>query len=88
LCSSPKGISELMNHSFFASIDWTNLEKKAIDPPFKPAVVSDEAFYFDTTFTSKTPKDSPGEKWLFKVRLHESRFLFRTAQLGSANLTK
>ena len=24
------------------------------------AVVSDEAFYFDPTFTSKTPKDSPG----------------------------
>ena len=31
--------------------------KRDINPPFKPAVVqTDDAFYFDTEFTSKTPK--------------------------------
>ena len=60
LCSGPNGMTDLMNHSFFSTIDWNRLKVRTIDPPFKPAVVSDEAFYFDQTFTSKTPKDSPG----------------------------
>ena len=60
LCSGPNGVADLMSHSFFSTIDWNRLKVKGIDPPFKPAVVSDEAFYFDPTFTSKTPKDSPG----------------------------
>uniref|UniRef100_A0A8C7DXK7 non-specific serine/threonine protein kinase n=1 Tax=Oncorhynchus kisutch TaxID=8019 RepID=A0A8C7DXK7_ONCKI len=32
-----------------------------IHPPFKPAVARpDDTFYFDSEFTSRTPKDSPG----------------------------
>ncbi|XP_050526354.1 ribosomal protein S6 kinase 2 beta-like isoform X1 [Daktulosphaira vitifoliae] len=54
------GIQELKDHSFFASIDWDKLYLKEIHPPFKPAVSrADDAFYFDSEFTSKTPKDSP-----------------------------
>merc|ERR1719369_1667263 len=60
LCSGPNGIDDLFQHSFFATVDWDKLKQKLQDPPFKPTVVSDEAFYFDATFTSKTPKDSPG----------------------------
>lgn len=31
--------------------------KREVGPPFKPAVVqTDDAFYFDPEFTSKTPK--------------------------------
>ncbi len=52
----PNGIKDLLNHSFFATINWEQLRQKKQDPPFKPPVVSDEAFYFDTSFTSKTPK--------------------------------
>ncbi|KAL1131536.1 hypothetical protein AAG570_011153, partial [Ranatra chinensis] len=56
-----EGVDEIKNHSFFATIDWDKLLRKAIQPPFKPGVSgADEAFYFDTEFTSKSPKDSPG----------------------------
>ncbi|CAL1689713.1 unnamed protein product [Lasius platythorax] len=54
------GVEEIKNHIFFATIDWDALYKKEIRPPFKPAVREDDAFYFDSEFTCKTPKDSPG----------------------------
>ena len=46
----------MKRHPFFASISWEALLAKRVAPPFKPTVVSDEAFHFDTAFTSKTPK--------------------------------
>ncbi|EFN71452.1 Ribosomal protein S6 kinase alpha-3 [Camponotus floridanus] len=54
------GVEEIKGHMFFATIDWDALYKKEIRPPFKPAVREDDAFYFDSEFTCKTPKDSPG----------------------------
>lgn len=55
------GVDEIKNHAFFSSIDWNALYKKQVIPPFKPAVSQeDDAFYFDTEFTCKTPRDSPG----------------------------
>jgi len=59
LCSGPNGIEDLKNHAFFASIDWDKLLKKQVQPPFQPTIVQDDAFYFDTEYTSRTPKDSP-----------------------------
>lgn len=50
-------MSEIKSHPFFATIDWDKLYHKKIDPPFKPAVSrADDAYYFDSEFTSKTPK--------------------------------
>lgn len=63
LGSGPQGIEELKRHPFFASISWENLYARKVSPPFKPVVRRtgmDEAFYFDTEFTSRTPRDSPG----------------------------
>ncbi|CAG5120317.1 unnamed protein product [Candidula unifasciata] len=61
LGSGVHGVEELKRHPFFATINWNKLLKREIQPPFKPAVVqTDDAFYFDKEFTSKTPKDSPG----------------------------
>ncbi len=38
------------------------LYKREISPPFKPACTrADDAFYFDTEFTSRTPKGE--RKW-------------------------
>ncbi|KAK0093679.1 hypothetical protein PV326_012928 [Microctonus aethiopoides] len=55
------GVQEIKNHVFFASIDWDALYRKEVTPPFKPAVShEDDAFYFDSEFTCKTPRDSPG----------------------------
>lgn len=57
----PGGIEDIKQHQFFAQIDWPALQKRSVNPPFKPAVSrADDAFYFDQEFTSKTPKDSPG----------------------------
>lgn len=58
-CFILAGIQELKDHAFFASINWDKLYHKEIHPPFKPAVSrADDAFYFDSEFTSKTPKGS------------------------------
>ncbi|CAG9856477.1 unnamed protein product [Phyllotreta striolata] len=60
LCSGPGGIEDLKNHEFFATIDFDALLAKKIRPPFQPAVCGPEDAYFDSEFTSKTPRDSPG----------------------------
>lgn len=61
LGTGEQGVNELKRHPFFATIDWDCLYKRQLQPPFKPlANRVDDAFYFDTEFTMKTPKDSPG----------------------------
>lgn len=61
LGAGPDGVNEIKSHAFFATIEWEKLLRKEIQPPFKPAVSrADDAFYFDSEFTSKSPKDSPG----------------------------
>lgn len=53
------GIEEIKRHPFFASIDWPNLTKRLIAPPFKPVCslnADDATNCFDTEFTAKTPR--------------------------------
>lgn len=51
------GIEEMKKHPFFQTINFPKLFKRELQPPFKPAVVqTDDVFYFDKEFTSKTPK--------------------------------
>lgn len=57
MITGPDGVNEIKSHPFFATIDWDKLLQKEIQPPFKPAVSrADDAFYFDSEFTSKSPK--------------------------------
>ncbi|XP_071766315.1 ribosomal protein S6 kinase alpha-1 isoform X2 [Centroberyx gerrardi] len=61
LGSGADGAEEIKRHCFFSTIDWNKLFRREIKPPFKPAVARpDDTFYFDSEFTSRTPKDSPG----------------------------
>ncbi|KAH9627683.1 hypothetical protein HF086_016837 [Spodoptera exigua] len=61
LGAGANGIEDIKNHEFFASIDWDALYRKEVVPPFRPAVSrADDAFYFDSEFTCRTPRDSPG----------------------------
>ncbi|KAL0830664.1 hypothetical protein ABMA28_002801 [Loxostege sticticalis] len=61
LGAGANGIEDIKCHEFFASIDWDALLKKEVVPPFRPAVSrADDAFYFDSEFTCRTPRDSPG----------------------------
>uniref|UniRef100_A0A4W3JZT6 protein kinase C n=1 Tax=Callorhinchus milii TaxID=7868 RepID=A0A4W3JZT6_CALMI len=50
-------------HSFFKTINWSELENREIDPPFKPKVKSAGDFSnFDREFLSEKPRLSQGEK--------------------------
>lgn len=60
LGAGPNGIEDIKKHEFFATIDWDNLLLKKVRPPFIPAVSRDDAYYFDSEYTCKTPADSPG----------------------------
>ncbi|XP_032403348.1 ribosomal protein S6 kinase alpha-1 isoform X1 [Xiphophorus hellerii] len=61
LGSGADGAEEIKRHGFFSTIDWNKLFRREIKPPFRPAVACpDDTFYFDSEFTSRTPKDSPG----------------------------
>lgn len=60
LGAGPDGIEDIKKHEFFATIDWANLSSKKVRPPFIPAVSRDDAYYFDSEYTCKSPRDSPG----------------------------
>lgn len=60
LGAGPNGIEDIKRHEFFATMDWASLVEKEVRPPFIPAVSrTDDAFYFDSEYTSKSPRDSP-----------------------------
>lgn len=56
LGAGPNGIEDIKKHEFFATIDWENLLLKKVRPPFIPAVSRDDAYYFDSEYTCKSPR--------------------------------
>uniref|UniRef100_A0A4W5NHE0 non-specific serine/threonine protein kinase n=1 Tax=Hucho hucho TaxID=62062 RepID=A0A4W5NHE0_9TELE len=51
----------VLTHKLITVVVPLKLFRREIHPPFKPAVARpDDTFYFDSEFTSRTPKDSPG----------------------------
>lgn len=65
LGAGPNGIEDIKIHEFFATIDWANLLTKTVRPPFIPAVSRDDAYYFDSEYTNKSPR---GMKTLINLR--------------------
>ncbi|XP_053668077.1 atypical protein kinase C [Anopheles marshallii] len=61
-CNRDSAFLDIMNHSFFKSIDWEMLEQKQITPPFRPRLDSDrDLANFPPEFTDEpvhlTPDD-------------------------------
>jgi ribosomal protein S6 kinase alpha-1/2/3/6 len=53
----PNGIADIKAHPFFATINFDKLVKRQLMPPYKPVVSRmDDTFYFDSEFTSRTPR--------------------------------
>jgi hypothetical protein len=64
-------------HPFFSSIDFDLLEKRQIDPPFKPKVRSEtDTTQIDPQFTSEKPQDSLVENTLGDVKENFNGFTY------------
>jgi len=60
LGGGPKDAEEVKAHEFLSSINWNDLEKKRIKPPFKPQVTSEtDTRYFDSEFTGQSVELTP-----------------------------
>jgi RAC serine/threonine-protein kinase len=60
ICSGPTGGEELMQHPFFSDIDWAELDKRAVPPPFVPEIKSDtDTSNFDPFFTQEVAEVTP-----------------------------
>ncbi|XP_061113065.1 protein kinase C delta type-like isoform X2 [Conger conger] len=56
-------IGNIRTHSFFKTINWTALEKREVDPPFKPKVKApNDCSNFDREFLSEKPRLSHSDK--------------------------
>ncbi|XP_060621877.1 protein kinase C delta type isoform X2 [Anolis sagrei] len=56
-------IGSIKDHNFFKAINWTALEKREMDPPFKPKVKSASDYSnFDREFLSEKPRLSYSDK--------------------------
>ncbi|XP_076757552.1 uncharacterized protein LOC143427370 isoform X2 [Xylocopa sonorina] len=51
---------EIAMHSFFQLLPWDRLERRQLEPPFKPALDHTlDTKYFDTAFTAERPRLTP-----------------------------
>ncbi|XP_035237907.1 protein kinase C delta type-like isoform X2 [Anguilla anguilla] len=56
-------IGNIRTHSFFKTINWVALERKEVDPPFKPKVkAANDCSNFDREFLSEKPRLSHSDK--------------------------
>jgi len=75
LGSGPEGSNNIKNHAFFSGLDFGKLEKRLVEPPFKPKVKSaTDTTQIDTTFTSERPQDSLVEHSLSETLERENNF--------------
>uniref|UniRef100_A0A8D3CUG0 non-specific serine/threonine protein kinase n=1 Tax=Scophthalmus maximus TaxID=52904 RepID=A0A8D3CUG0_SCOMX len=60
LGGGPDDAKEIMQHKFFAGIEWQDVYEKKLVPPFKPKVTSEtDTRYFDEEFTAQTITITP-----------------------------
>ncbi|KAF3859919.1 hypothetical protein F7725_000174 [Dissostichus mawsoni] len=62
-CQVETGYTDIKSHTFFRSIDWDQLEKKEMTPPFKPQITDDYGLEnFDTQFTNEPVQLTPDDE--------------------------
>ncbi|XP_055681392.1 serine/threonine-protein kinase pakA isoform X2 [Lutzomyia longipalpis] len=60
-------LGEIVDHPFFAYINWDKLEKRELEPPFKPHVRHPlDTQYFDKTFTKERVRLTPIDKEILR----------------------
>uniref|UniRef100_A0A8B9LPU1 non-specific serine/threonine protein kinase n=1 Tax=Astyanax mexicanus TaxID=7994 RepID=A0A8B9LPU1_ASTMX len=60
LGGGPEDAKEIMQHKFFAGIEWKDVYEKKLAPPFKPQVTSEtDTRYFDVEFTGQAITITP-----------------------------
>uniref|UniRef100_A0A8C7D4S7 Protein kinase C n=1 Tax=Oncorhynchus kisutch TaxID=8019 RepID=A0A8C7D4S7_ONCKI len=73
-CQVQTGFADIKSHTFFRSIDWDQLEKKQMAPPFKPQITDDYGLEnFDTQFTNEPVQLTPDDEDIIK-RIDQSEF--------------
>uniref|UniRef100_A0A3Q2Z291 protein kinase C n=1 Tax=Hippocampus comes TaxID=109280 RepID=A0A3Q2Z291_HIPCM len=73
-CQVQTGFTDIKSHTFFRSIDWEQLEKKEMTPPFKPQISDDYGLEnFDTQFTNEPVQLTPDDESVIK-RIDQSEF--------------
>ncbi|XP_066532450.1 protein kinase C, eta, b isoform X2 [Hoplias malabaricus] len=69
------GEKAVTSHPFFKEIDWEKLEKRELEPPFKPRIKSSEDVNnFDPDFTQEEPTLTPIEEAL--IPLNQADFKY------------
>ncbi|XP_006871484.1 PREDICTED: RAC-beta serine/threonine-protein kinase isoform X3 [Chrysochloris asiatica] len=64
LGGGPSDAKEVMEHSFFLSINWQDVVQKKLLPPFKPQVTSEiDTRYFDDEFTAQSITITPPDRY-------------------------
>ncbi|NWV16615.1 AKT2 kinase, partial [Origma solitaria] len=64
LGGGPGDAREVMEHGFFAGIDWQDVVQRKLVPPFRPQVTSEvDTRYFDEEFTAQSITITPPERY-------------------------
>ncbi|KFQ97637.1 RAC-beta serine/threonine-protein kinase, partial [Opisthocomus hoazin] len=64
LGGGPSDAKEVMEHRFFAPINWQDVVQKKLIPPFKPQVTSEiDTRYFDDEFTAQSITITPPDRY-------------------------
>ncbi|XP_013875774.1 protein kinase C zeta type isoform X3 [Austrofundulus limnaeus] len=73
-CQVQTGFTDIKSHTFFRNIDWDQLEKKEMTPPFKPQISDEYGLEnFDTQFTNEPVQLTPDDEDVIK-RIDQSEF--------------
>ncbi|CAL8286870.1 unnamed protein product [Lota lota] len=78
------GENAVVQHAFFASIDWEKLNLRELEPPFKPKIkTTEDVNNFDPDFTQEEPTLTPIEDPLIPSNTHNEfeNFSFTSSEI-------